>query len=169
MTSIWKVAILLGIVPALAWGCSGETDAGSAKPQPKSGHISLGPVSAVTESPESSPFDGHYERTGTGKDEATLDIAQVGPDLIRIKGFAEWVGNPETGNVNTGDFIGTAQLAHRKARFENADGCKLDVLFQDGGLKVEKTETACGGLNVTFDGEYKRTGPPQLGRSPGGR
>jgi hypothetical protein len=165
MTKTWTVALLLGFTSALAWGCGGDSGHGAAI---VSSHTNEAPaaettVPAVVETPETSPLNGHYERTGEGEDEATLDIAQVGPDLIRIKGFAEWVGNPETGNVNTGDFTGTARLESRKAHFENTDGCKLDLLFQEGGVKVENTEMDCGGLNVTFDGEYKRTGPPKLG------
>jgi hypothetical protein len=171
MTRTWKVGILLGIVPALAWGC-GDPGQSPHPANAQGSHATEAPAAPVTapavaESPESSPVDGHYERTGTGKDEASLDILQVGPGMIRLKGLAQWVGDAETGNVNTGDISGTAKLNRLKAHFENTDGCKLDILFQADGLKIENTDAACGGLNVTFDGEYKRTGPPQLGR--GGR
>ena len=169
MTRIWKFGILLGIVPALAWGGSAEpaqNPHAAGNPPPHAAH-GVAPMSpTATES--DSPFDGHYERTGTGEDEASLDILQVGPGILRIKGSALWVGDPATGNVNTGDVSGTVKPERLKARFENADGCKLDILFHAEGLKIENTDTACGGLNVTFDGEYKRTGPPKLG-SPGGR
>jgi hypothetical protein len=156
MTKTWKVGILLGVVPALAWGA----------PAAQSAHGVPAVSPGATEA--ESPFDGHYERTGTGKHTAELDILQVGPGVLRIKGLAQWVGNAETGNVNTGDFSGTLKPERLKAHFENADGCKLDILFHAEGLKIENTDTACGGLNVTFDGEYKRTGPPKLG-NPGGR
>jgi hypothetical protein len=166
----WKIAVLMGIVPTLAWAC-GETR------QPRghgtSSHATEAPaapstVPTATETPESSPFDGHYERKGTGENTAALDILQVGPGLIRIKGLALWVGNAETGDVHTGDLSGTAPLERLKAHFKNADDCKLDVLFHADGLKVENTAMACGGLNVTFDGEYARTGPPEFRRDPGG-
>jgi hypothetical protein len=155
MTKTWKVGILLGVVPTLAW---------SATPAQSAHAVPVSPDATEAES----PFDGHYERTGTGEDKATLDILQVGPGILRIKGSALWVGNPETGNVNTGDLSGTLKPERLKAHFENADGCKLDILFHAEGLKIQNTDTACGGLNVTFDGEYKRTGPPKLG-NPGGR
>jgi hypothetical protein len=161
MTKSLKVAILLGIVPALACG---QGPHGTS-------HVDASPPPAV--SPDAteaeSPFDGHYERTGTGKNEAELDILQVGPGILRIKGLAQWVGNAETGNVNVGDISGTLRPNRLKGHFENQDGCKLDILFHAEGLKIENTTTECGGLNVTFDGEYKRTGPPKLGLGPGGR
>jgi hypothetical protein len=166
----WKIAVLMGIVPTLAWACGepqpGGHGTGSHATEAPAAH---GTVPAAAEAPETSPFDGHYERTGTGENEASLDVLQVGPGLIRIKGLALWVGNRETGDVNTGDVSGTAPLERLKAHFENQDDCKLDVLFHADGLKIENTASACGGLNVTFDGEYKRTGPPKLGRNSGGR
>ncbi|MES1243177.1 MAG: hypothetical protein ABUT39_16310 [Acidobacteriota bacterium] len=164
MTRTWKVAILLGIVPALSWNRSAEP-----AQSPHAG--SRAPAGTAAGDPNASegdsPFDGHYERTGTGGNTAEIDILQVGPGVLRVKGLATWVGNAETGNVNTGDFSGTVKPERLKARFENADGCKLDILFHAEGLKVEKTASACGGLNVTFDGEYKRTGPPKLGQAGG--
>jgi hypothetical protein len=168
MMKAWKIAILIGILQPLAAGCSAEP---GQNPH-TGGHATEAPsaqvaVPTAAESPESSAFDGHYERTGKDVDEAELDVLQVGPGIIRIKGLATWVGNAETGNVNTGDFSGTAKLDRLKAHFENMDGCKLDILFHADGLKIENTASACGGLNVTFDGEYKRTGPPKLGRSGG--
>jgi hypothetical protein len=156
MTKTWKIGILLIAAPTLAWSF-------------QSPHaVPISPDATEAES----PFDGHYERTGKqgkkDKDAAALDILQVGPGVLRIKGFAQWVGNAETGNVNTGDISGTLKPERLKAHFENADGCKLDILFHAEGLKVENTADDCGGLNVTFDGEYKRTGPPEIGRNPAG-
>lgn len=140
MTKTWKIAILLlAAVPTLAWGFQ----------------------HAVPISPEAtegeSPFDGHYERTGA-KDTAdaaktTLDILQVGPGVLRIKGLS-----------GPGQISGTVKPERLKASFENQAGCKLDILFHSEGLKVQNTTKACGSL---FDGEYKRTGPPTLGA--GGR
>lgn len=169
MTKTWKIGILLGVVPALAWGCSDEP---GQSPHSASSHPSAAPaVQAPAISPDAtdeseSPFDGHYERTGTGKNAATLDILQVGPGVLRVKGSAQWVGDPQTGNVNVGDISGTLKPERLKAHFENADGCKLDILFHAEGLKIQNSSTDCGGLNVTFDGEYKRTGPPELGKNP---
>lgn len=153
MTKTWKIGVLLAAIPTLAWSF-------------QSPHAE--PVSPDATEAES-PFDGHYERTGTGENEASLDILQVGPGILRIKGLALWVGNAETGNVNIGDISGTVKPERLKGHFENQDGCKLDILFHADGLKVENTSTACGGLNVTFDGEYKRTGPSAFGGEPQGR
>ena len=166
MTRTWKVGILLGIVPALSWNCNAEP-----RQNPHSGSREPVPAGAPAVDPGAkegeSPFDGHYERTGTGKDAAELDILQVGPGVLRVKGLAQWVGNAETGNVHTGDFSGTLKPERLKAHFENEYGCKLDILFHAEGLKVQNTASDCGGINVTFDGEYKRTGPPKLGTAGG--
>jgi len=160
----WKIAILLGLAPTLAWG-GGEPPAGHGRPAHPA--APAGPAAPSTiEGPEASPFNGRYERIGTGQNEAVLDIFQVGPDRIRLKGSAKWVQDAEAGKVNTGVVSGTAPLERLKTHFENPNGCKLDILFQSDGLKVEKTATACGGLNVTFDGEYKLVGPSELGRDP---
>jgi hypothetical protein len=139
MTRILKIGILLTLVPTLAWSFQHAV-----------------PISPdATES--DSPFDGHYERTGAGAsdtEKTTLDILQVGPGVLRIKGSA-----------GPGQISGTVKPERLKAHFENTAGCKLDLLFEAEGLKVQNTTKACGGL---FDGEYKRTGPPALRQNPGG-
>ena len=159
MTRTWKVGILLAAVPTLSWGF-------------QSPHaIPITPDATESES----PFDGHYERTGANPanpakaaegttDKAMLDIVQVGPGVLRIKGSAVRAGKSQTGNAKPGDISGTLKPDRLKARFENAAGCKLEILFEADGLKVQNTSAACGG---PFDGEYKRTGPSQLGVNPG--
>ena len=133
MTKTWKVGILLAAVPTLAWGFQHATP--------------IDPDATEAES----PFDGHYERMGPqDASKTTLDILQVGPGVLRIKGSA-----------GPGQISGTVKPERLKASFENPAGCKLDILFQAEGLKVQNTTKACGSL---FDGEYKRTGPPVLGR-----
>jgi hypothetical protein len=139
MTRILRIGILLTLVPTLAWSFQHA--------------VPISPDATESES----PFDGHYERTGTGagtdKDAAELDILQVGPGVLRIKGSA-----------GPGQISGTLKPERLKGRFENTAGCKLDILFEAEGLKVQNTTKACGSL---FDGEYKRTGPPKLGRAGG--
>jgi hypothetical protein len=156
----WKLAILLGLAPILTSG------SGAAMQGPHGGHGGGSVPRPPIDSPEASPFNGYYERIGTGKNEAFLDVFQVGPDRIRLRGSAKWVEDAEAGKVNTGQIGGTAPVERLKAHFENQDGCALDILFQAEGLKIEKTAAACGGPNVTFDGEYKLTGPSKLGRDP---
>lgn len=155
MTRTWKVGILLAAVPTLAWGF-------------QSPHaIPISPDATESES----PFDGHYERTGTGAKGADatksmLDILQVGPGVLRIKGSAPKAGKPQTGGANPGQISGTLKPERLKASFKNAAGCTLEILFHTEGLKIQNTSAACGG---PFDGEYKRTGPPQLGANSGVR
>ncbi len=58
------------------------------------------------------------------------------------------------GQVNTGEMAGEAVSAGNRATFE-ADGCRCVLALAGGRLVVESSE-GCGGLNVTFAGEYRR-------------
>lgn len=151
MTKTWKIGVLLAAIPTLAWGF-------------QSPHAE--PISPDATEAES-PFDGHYERIGAdaGATKASFDILQVGPGVLRIKGSAGPAAKPQAGNGSTGNISGTLKPERLKAHFENAAGCKLDILFQAEGLKIQNVSTACGG---PFEGEYKRTGPPTIGQNPGG-
>jgi len=142
MEHAWKV-VVWGLAAALVAGC------GDSKPGPQGAPAARIPPADVVEKPESSPLDGHYERTGASK--ASLDVLKVGPDMIRIRGFAG------------AEVAGVARIQGEgdKAHFENMAGCKLDMTFKEGGLEVVNT-TACGTPNVNFDGTYSRNGPADL-------
>jgi hypothetical protein len=158
MMKPWKLTVLLGLAP-LAWG--GPAVHAQAHPHPHSGGGTINVTPGGEE--EGSVFAGHYQRIGKeGTPKASLDIVQVGPDLLRVRGLVDRV---EAGKVTQEKVNGTARPERLKAQFESLNGCKLDILFQAEGLKVENAAPACG---PTFDGEYKRTGPSEWARDPTG-
>jgi hypothetical protein len=153
----WKLAVLLGIAP-LALGGSLAVH-GQKNPHTGGGVTNVRPGGEEDES----AFAGHYERIGKKEDpKAVLDIVQVGPDLLRMRALVDRL---EAGKITQAQVNGTARPQRLKAQFESLNGCKMDLLFQAEGLKVENAAPACG---PTFNGEYKRTGPSEWARDPSG-
>ena len=104
---------------------------------------------------------GVYERRIDGEPDphaATLTIAAGSGDRIRITGEATWVGNAETDNVHVGEVDGSAPLEGNHARYD-VDGCSFAIEFVPDALIVSDDNGACGGMNVTFEGDYERKRP----------
>jgi uncharacterized protein len=104
---------------------------------------------------------GVYERRVDGNPDphaATLTIAAGSGDRIHVSGESTWVGSAETGNVNVGTVDGMAVLEGNHARYD-ADGCGFAVEFLPDALIVSGDNGACGGMNVTFEGDYARVRP----------
>jgi len=79
---------------------------------------------------------------------------------VEVDGTAFWL-NSNTGNVHTGDVEGTAKLEGNTAHYSDADTeCSFTMKFSDRALAVSDTTSGCGGMNVTFNGNYERVGPP---------
>jgi hypothetical protein len=101
---------------------------------------------------------GHYERYINNKidtNAAYIDVANHEHDKFQILGSAIWVGNAENGNVNMGNIEGVFPLDNNTIRY-SSDDCKLKVTFSEESLIVSKDNLMCGGLNVSFDGLYKK-------------
>ncbi|WP_395683583.1 lysozyme inhibitor LprI family protein [Dokdonella sp.] len=116
---------------------------------------------AALQAPANAPagdVSGTYERIGTGEDSAELTIARAGDGRLHVSGNALWVGNAETGNVHTGEVDGTFALEGDRLHYD-ADACRFTLKFAQAGLVVSEDNYACGGMNVTFDGEYEKTTP----------
>ena len=110
---------------------------------------------------------GRYQRMVRGKIDrhtAILDIWQLKDGRVRVKGDAVWVGNRETGNVNVGDVDGIFSLQGDKIFYKDKEGdeelCSFTIHLGAGSLTVTDDNLRCGGMNVTFDGEYKKIGKP---------
>jgi uncharacterized protein len=106
-------------------------------------------------------FTGLYERYFSGKPDkhsATIDVLELKNMRVRIIGDAIWVGNPDTGNVNTGEINGLSQIVENKVHFQDpiSETCNLDITFSENALTVVDQKMECGGLNVTFEGEYRK-------------
>jgi uncharacterized protein len=100
-------------------------------------------------------WTGQYSRVVAGKDDrsAQLTIVQLVGRRIFISGTAYWQG-ASPGQVNTGEIDGIGSTSDAQANFD-MDGCKGQLAIRNERLIVE-SESGCGGLNVSFVGEYKR-------------
>ncbi|MEN3334090.1 MAG: hypothetical protein V7641_3455 [Blastocatellia bacterium] len=112
-------------------------------------------------------FSGEYRRVDQGrfdKDTATLSVWLLKDGRIRVSGDSTWIGNAKTGNVNVGGTDGMAGAQGGKWLFKSGDGeddCRFTMRFSAGGLTVTDDNARCGGLNVSFDGTYRKTNPPK--------
>lgn len=116
---------------------------------------------AVAASPQRFSISGEYERYYGGKPDensATITVRELQDGQVHVAGNALWIGNAETGNVNTGEFDGTLPLTQNQVHYTDGDeeGCKLTITFDQNALTVSDDNLHCGGLNVTFDGQYRK-------------
>jgi hypothetical protein len=94
---------------------------------------------------------------------AELDILLLDDGRVRVQGNAQ-VAFGAPGNFNVGDVDGSAKLEGDGVHYINdpsePDSCRFTIHFMPRAISVTDDNMACGGLNVTFDGGYKRVGPP---------
>ncbi len=103
-------------------------------------------------------WNGTYIRYHNGKpdkDSASLSIVGLQDQQVHVAGDAVWYGpNAANGQVNVGEMRGVATLRSGLLAFDS-DGCTATLALQRGGLAV-KEESGCGGMNVSFVGDYRR-------------
>ncbi len=110
---------------------------------------------------------GRYKRVDKSgrfdRDSAELNVWLLKDDQVRIAGGATWVGNARTGNVNVGEVDGIFPLQGTRLFYKGSDGddCHFTVTFGGESLLVTGDNLQCGGLNVSFDGKYRKVGPPK--------
>jgi hypothetical protein len=76
------------------------------------------------------------------------------PGELRVAGDATWVGvNP--GNAHVGEVSGEAAPAGNVLQVSSEDDCRLTLRLV-GPYLVASDNKQCGGVNVTFDGVYRR-------------
>jgi hypothetical protein len=118
--------------------------------------------------PSPSAIGGQYKRLNArGKldyHSAEIDVQLLEDGRVRVQGDATWVGNANTGNVNTGEIEGTFVVQGNKVIYKDADedACQFTITFGRDFLTVTGDNGKCGGLNVSFDGKYKKFGPPKF-------
>jgi hypothetical protein len=136
------------------------------------------PFSAMVQDGEHIPaasaqdqLSGQYRRVFRGrfdKDAGTLNVWLLKDGRYRVEGVALWVGqgdDPERRPVHVGDIDGVFALQGRKIIYEDTsmeNGCRLTITFGTGNATITDDNAMCGGVNVTFDGEYKKVGPPHI-------
>jgi hypothetical protein len=110
---------------------------------------------------------GEYRRIYQGrfdKDTAMLNVWSLKDGRIRVSGDSTWIGNAKTGNVNVGSADGIAGLQGGKGLFKSGDSedaCSFTITFGANTLTVTDDNARCGGLNVSFDGTYRKINPPK--------
>jgi len=126
------------------------------------GGMSLSSYAAEPKSAQNS-VSGHYEMEA-GAATGLMEVVQNPGGKITFAGNATWVGT-NFGQVNTGNLKRTLELKGNTALYNWGDKdsikCQLKFVFEKKYLQIEQ-KGFCGGLNVSFAGKYKRTGPPNM-------
>lgn len=107
-------------------------------------------------------ISGKYERFLNGKPDAnsaSITLQENGSGKVHVSGNAVWVGDAATGNVNSGEVAGDFPVVNHRILYRDKTGCRMTIAVVQEGLRVSKSTSACGGLNVTFDGTYRKTVP----------
>ena len=106
----------------------------------------------------SAQWNGMYTRYHNGKpdkDSASLSIVGLQDQRVYVAGDAVWYGpNAANGQVNVGEIRGVGTLRNGLLAYDS-DGCTATLALQRGGLAV-KEDDGCGGMHVTFMGDYRR-------------
>ncbi len=122
-----------------------------------SGRIALLRSVAPTGGP-SAQWNGTYTRYLQGKpdkDSASLAVVGLQGGKVYLAGDAVWLGpNAANGQVNVGEIRGVGTLRNGLLAYDS-DGCTATLALQRGGLAV-KEDDGCGGMHVTFMGDYRR-------------
>jgi hypothetical protein len=110
--------------------------------------------------PEGRNVTGHYEN-GHGDG---ISLLYLGNGMVKLQGEATWEGSYE-GQINIGQIGGFGTLKNGAVSFRQGDdehACALAIRAVDGGISVDE-EGTCGGLNVSFAGDYRRGSREVLG------
>jgi hypothetical protein len=105
---------------------------------------------------------GEYKRVNkTGefdRDIAVLDLWLLKDGEVRVLGYSSWVGDETSGNVNVGNEEGIVERQGSKVLFkgEGDDDCRFTITFGVNSVLVTDDNLKCGGLNVSFDGTYRK-------------
>lgn len=103
-------------------------------------------------------WSGHYVRYTNGRkeiDPASITLIGLSGNRVFASGNALWEGpNAANGQVHTGEIEGIGHLKGGKAVFD-LDGCSATLALEAQGLTVLE-ESGCGGMNVSFVGNYRR-------------
>lgn len=99
-------------------------------------------------------ISGEYDLS-SGPRAADMNIRELKNRMIQVTGSAVWVGNLPNRNVNTGKLDGSFPLKGNKVYY-NKDGCRLTITFHHNALTISNDNSGCGGMNVTFNGEYRK-------------
>ena len=121
--------------------------------------IALSSITNVSDSTKSTlagEYVRYHEKDKPDNRSAFLTISTPEKGKIKVVGTALWVGDIKAGNVHNGEVSGTFVLKDGLVHYQDEAGCKFIILFGKNALKVNGDNGQCGGLNVSFDGYYKK-------------
>jgi len=101
-------------------------------------------------------ISGTYQRYYRGKPDVhktTISVKALQNGQIQVQGQSIWVGSST--NVNMGEVEGVALLENNQAYVKD-ESCEMTLVFPSKTALIVENETGCGGLNVTFNGEYRK-------------
>lgn len=102
---------------------------------------------------------GKYEREDKT---AMIKITALPKGRLHVSGQAILVINAAMERVRTGTIEGTFPLGkdlilhYKEKTSKNDEGCQLNIIFLATKLRVSDDNEQCGGVGVSFNGEYKR-------------
>lgn len=124
-----------------------------------SGRNGAGPAWIRTEALRVDPYDEHPSpaawvgQWSGGEDRVALALAGK-PGALRLAGTAVWQGKFTS---HSGDAKGVVTPTGNRLHFVQDSGCVIDLVLLGYYILAEDNQ-ACGGLNVRFQGIWKRTG-----------
>lgn len=131
--------------------------------------VSTSAVASPSATSSSDGISGEYARVDAkGRIEkvsgASINVKLLADGAVEIQGEAVLVVNAKTDNVRTGNVDGTYKLSGNKlvVKGEGEYDCALTITFGKGALTVTDDNGNCGGLAVSFNGDYKRIGAPKF-------
>ena len=113
---------------------------------------------ALTADSSTRKWTGLYSRYINKKkdpDSAEIILIALDNSKIFVEGSSIWIGNLNTGNVNTGEMRGIGELRGSVLGESVKDElCSAKLILTANNTLVVEGESGCGGMNVTFNGEY---------------
>lgn len=89
-----------------------------------------------------------------------IKVSFIEQNKVKIEGNALWIGDASTGNVNTGNIECVVSIIDGKGQCEDTKytapkSCVINLSFEKDKITAkEQSLGSCGGLNVSFDGDY---------------
>jgi uncharacterized protein len=89
-------------------------------------------------------------------DSASLTLTTAEKGKVKVTGSAVWVGDAKTGSVHIGEVDGIFELQGEQVNYKDGNGCEFVLLLGKNALTVNNDNGQCGGVNVSFNGYYKK-------------
>mgnify|MGYP000853181553 FL=1 len=101
--------------------------------------------------------DRNYSDEG---EPSEITVRALPDGRVTIEGEALWIGNAETGNVNTGTLEGDHELRAGVVDYRDGDdewSCVLTLRFGRDSIDIDEPRPSCGGNHVRFGGHYRKS------------